>query len=97
MGGSNGELHDLTNELLDRATTYEIEEVGTETSKIITTTETTLRHMLHERPEVKEGDEFQVPGSNPVQEWHLLKSLHQGYLSNGSNSQIKDDLVVQHH
>ena len=35
MGGSNGELQDLTNRLADRATAYEVE-VSTEKSKIVT-------------------------------------------------------------
>ena len=35
MGGSNGELQDLTNRLVDRATAYGME-VSTEKSKIMT-------------------------------------------------------------
>ena len=35
MGGSNGELQDLTNRLVDKATAYGLE-VSTEKSKIIT-------------------------------------------------------------
>ena len=39
---------------------------------------------LHELPEVRGGDHFQVPGSNPVQRWHLLKrNPHQDCFSNG--------------
>ena len=53
---------------------------------------------LHEWPEVRRGDQFQVPGSNPVQSWHLpRRSPHQDYLSNGSNGQTKQDLAMQHH
>ena len=52
----------------------------------------TNNNFWHEQPKVREGDQFQVPGSNPVQEWHLLsRSLHQNCLSNG---QTKQDLVV---
>ena len=41
---------------------------------------------------------FQVPGSNPVQGWHLLsRNPHQDYLSNGSDGQINQDLAKQHH
>ena len=48
--------------------------------------------------EVREGDQLQVPGSNPVQGWHLLsRSSHQNCLSICSNDQIKQDLAVQHH
>ena len=33
-----------------------------------------------------------------MQEWHLLsRSPYQDYFSNGSNSQTKQDLAVQHH
>ena len=39
MGGSNGELQDLTNRLADRATAYG-KEVSTEKGKIMTTTST---------------------------------------------------------
>ena len=51
----------------------------------------------HERSEVRRDDQFQVPGINPVQEWHLSRNPHQDCLSNGSNSQTKQDLAVQHH
>ena len=42
------------------------------------------------------NDQFQVPGSNSVQGWHLLSiNQHQDHHSSGSNSQIKLDLVKQ--
>ena len=35
------------------------------------------------------GDQFQVPGSNPVQGWHLLsRSPHHNCLSNGRNARL---------
>ena len=38
--------------------------------------------------EVRGGDQFELPGNNLVQRWHLLsRSPHQDCLSNGSNSQ----------
>ena len=44
------------------------------------------------------SDQLQVTGSNPVEGWHLLsRNPHQDCLSNGSNVQTKQDLVVQHH
>ena len=49
-------------------------------------------------PEVRGGDKFQVPRSNPMQGWHLLsRSPHQVCLSNGSNGQTKQALAMQHH
>ena len=48
-----------------------------------------------DQPEVRAGDQFQVPGSNPVQGWHLLsRSPHQDYLRSGSHGQTKQDLTV---
>ena len=50
------------------------------------------------RGEVREGDQFQIPGSNPVHGWHLLsRSVNKDCFSNGSSGQTKQDLVVQHH
>ena len=52
----------------------------------------------HERPEARGGDQYQVPGSNPVQRWYLLsRSPHQDCLSNGNNGQTEQDLAVHHH
>ena len=42
MGGGNGELEDLTNRLVDRATAYGME-VSTENSKIMTTSMNNIR------------------------------------------------------
>ena len=65
--------------------------------------------MKHERPELRGGDQFQVPGNNPVQGWHLhSRRPHQDYLGSGSNGKTgsggatpsamaKQDLSVQHH
>ena len=77
MGDSNGELQDLTNRLVDRATAYAIE-VGTEKSKIMTNSTNNISADIYqckyllERSEVRGGDQFQAPESNPVQGWHLL-------------------------
>ena len=99
MGGSNDELQDLTNRLVDRATSYGTD-VSTEKSKIMTNSTDFIGadNYCHERSEVRGSDQFQVPGSNPVQGWHLLsRRLHQDCLSNGSNGQTKQDLAAQHH
>ena len=41
--------------------------------------------------------QFHVPGSNPLQGWHMLsRNPHQDCLSNGSSGQTKQDLAVQH-
>ena len=91
MGGSSGELQDLTNRLVDRATAYGIK-VSTEKSKIMTNSTNNISgDISNERPEVKGGDQFQLPGSNPPQEWHLpSRSPHQDCLSHGSDGQTKD-------
>ena len=71
-------------------------EVRTEKSKIMTNSTNNIS--ADELPELRGGDQVQVPGSNPVQGWHLLRrSPHQNCLSNGSNDQTKEDLAVQHH
>ena len=47
------------------------------------------RKYEHERPEVRGGEQFLVPGSNPVLKWQLLsRNSHQDCLSNDSNDQI---------
>ena len=77
MGGSNGELQDLTNRLVDRVTAYGME-VSTEKSKIMTNSTNNISADIYqckyllERSEVRGGDQFQAPESNPVQGWHLL-------------------------
>ena len=45
MGGSNGELQDLTNRLIDRATAYGMG-VSTEKSKIMTNSTNNIRQIL---------------------------------------------------
>ena len=45
MGGSNGELQDLTNRLVDRTTAYGLE-VITEKSKIVTNSTTTADQII---------------------------------------------------
>ena len=92
MGGSNGE-----DRLVDRATAYGTE-VSTEKSKIMTNGTNNISVDISIRPEVREGDQFEVHASNPVQRWHLLsRSPHQDCLRNDSNGQTKQDLAVQHH
>ena len=42
----------------------------------------------HERPEARGSDQYQVPGRNPVQRWHLLSgSPHQDCFSNDQTEQ----------
>ena len=97
MGGSNGELQDLTSRLIDRATAYGTE-VSTEKSKIMTNGTNNISVDISIRPEVREGDQFEVHASNPVKRLSLLSIiLHQDCLRNDSNGQTKQDLAVQHH
>ena len=91
MGGSNGELQDLTNRLVDRATAYG-KEVSTEKSKIMTNSTNISADIS------MISKKFQVPWSNPVQRRHLVsRSPHQNCISNGSNGQTKQNLAVPHY
>ena len=74
----------------DRAMAYGME---VSTTAWTTSVQKLEEHEQH-RAEVRGGDQFQVPGSNPAQRWHLLsRRAHQDCLSNG---QTKHDLAVQH-
>ena len=47
---------------------------------------------------VREGDQFHVPVSDPVQRWHeLTRNPLQDRRSRGSAGQIKQDVAKQHH
>ena len=86
----------LTNRLIVRAMAHGME-VSTEKSKIMTNSTNNISADITMNGQTL-GDQFQVPGSNPVQRWHLLsRSLYQDCLSHSSNGQTKQDLVVQHH
>ena len=75
MGGSSGELQDITNRLLDRATAYGIE-VSTEKSKIMTNSRSKISADISVNGQ--KLDQFYVSGSNSVQGRHLLsRSPHQ--------------------
>ena len=66
MGGSSGELQDLTNRLTDRATAYGVE-VSTEKSKIMTSSTNFISIDISTNGQKLEGgDQFQVPENNPV-------------------------------
>ena len=97
MGGSNGELQDLINRLGDRATAYGIE-VSTEKSNIRTDSTNNIGadiRMIGQN--LEEVTSFRYLGAT-LQRWRMLnRSLHQDYLSNGSNGQTDQDLAVQHH
>ena len=85
MDGSSDEFQDLTNRLVDRARTHGME-VSTEKSKIMTNSTNNISADITMNGQTL-GDQFQVPGSNPVQRWHLLsRSPHQYYLGYGSNA-----------
>ena len=63
---------------------------STEKSKIITNSLTDISAGININTQRLEGDQFQVPRSNPVQGWHLLsRNLHQVCLSDGTNGKIK--------
>ena len=61
MGVSNGELQDLTNRLVDRAAAYEIEAQKDHVQQH----EQHQCRYWHVRPEVRGGDQFKVPGTQP--------------------------------
>ena len=93
MGSSNGELQDLTNRLADRATAYAME-VSTGKNKIMTNGMNNISADISMNSQ-KLGE---VPGSDPVQRWHLLsRNPHQDCLSSGSYSQVKLDVAEQHY
>ena len=98
MGGSSGEIQDLTSRLVDRVTAYGME-VGTEKSKIMTTNTNNITADISMNGwKLEEVTSFKYLGTTVVQGWHLLsRSLHQDCLSNGSNGQIKQDTAVQRH
>ena len=97
MGGSNGELQNHTKRLVDIATAYGME-VSTEKSNIRTNSTNNISadiRMIGQN--LEEVTSFRHLGAT-LQRWHMLnRSLHQDYLSNGSNGQTKQDLAVQHH
>ena len=82
MGGSNGELQDLTNRLVDRATAYAME-ISTEKEKIMSNSTNNITATVR-----MNGQELEKVTSFKYLEATLLSSsLHQNCLSNGSNSQ----------
>ena len=98
MGGSNGELQDLTNRLVDRATAYGMEVSAKKEQDHDQQHEQRQCSYQHERREVRGGDRLKEPGNKPVQGRHRLsRNSHYNCLSNGSNGQTKQDLVMQHH
>ena len=94
MGNSSGELQDLTNRLVERATVCGME-FSTGKSKIITnSTNNISAYISMKGQKLEEVFSFKYP----VKGWHMLsRSPRQDCLSNGSNDQSKQDLAVQHH
>ena len=96
MGSSNGEVQDLTNRLIDRTTVYGVE-VSTEKSKIMTNSTINISaDNQHERPEVREGAQFEDLRAH-VQKWHLLSqksSIVTYCLSKGSKGKTKQKLAL---
>ena len=96
MGSSNGEVQDLTNRLIDRTTVYGVE-VSTEKSKIMTNSTINISaDNQHERPEVREGAQFEDLRTH-VQKWHLLSqksSIVTYCLSKGSKGKTKQKLAL---
>ena len=87
-GGGNGELQDIINRHVDRATAH-VMEISTEKSKIMTNSTNNISADVSMNGQTRGGDQFQVPGSNPVQGWHLLsRSPHRNCLSNGRNTRL---------
>ena len=73
-GSNNGELQDLTNRLVERATAYGMEVSKEKNEDIDQQHEQHQCRYYYERPETRGGDQFQIPGSNLVQGWHMLSS-----------------------
>ena len=69
MGGTNGELQDLTNRLVDKERAYGMEG-STEKSKIRTSSTNSVSAYFSINGHRLEAV-FQVHGSKPVKEWHL--------------------------
>ena len=97
MGGSSGELQDLTNRLVERATTHE-KEVSAGKSNILTTSTNNINAVISMIGQMSEEvTSVKYLGSTLLQGWHLLsRSPHQDCLSNGSNGQTISRLSVQH-
>ena len=94
LGSSSGELQDFTNRLIDKAMAYEME-VSTEKSKIRTKSTNNISAVVSTKSKGRGVDQSQVPGSNPVQEWHLhCRNPHQDCLSNGQTKQYLNGLLV---
>ena len=86
MGINSGELQDLTNRLVDIAALYGTK-VSTEKSKIMTNSMNNISvDISMNSQQLEEVICFNVPGSSPVQGWHLLcRNPHRDCLSNGSS------------
>ena len=65
MGGSNGELQDLTNRLVDSAMAYGME-AGTGKSQIMTNRTNKISAYICMNS-LNGGDQLQLPGNNPGQ------------------------------
>ena len=69
-------------------------EVSIEKSKVMTNSTNTISAVISMNSQ-KLGE---VPGSDPVQRWHLLsRNPHQDCLSSGSYGQVKLDVAEQHY
>ena len=93
MGGSNFELQDLTNRLVDKATAYKMESAQKK-SKTMTNNMNNINtdiSMIGQKVEKVTSFKYLVQGL-----YLLSRSPHQNYVSNGSSGQTKQDLAVQH-
>ena len=97
MGGSNDELQDLANRLVDRSTAYGME-VSTEKSKIMTSSTNNISaDIIMNGLKLGEVTGFKYLGAILCKDGTCLAGPHQDCLSSGSNGKTKQDLAAQHH
>ena len=98
MAGRNGELQNLTNRLVERATAYGVEGI-TEQSKIMTDSTNNISIYIGMNGQnLQEVINLKYLGATHMKRWLLLsRSPHQDCLNNSSNGQTKEDLLVQHY
>ena len=100
MGGSNTELQDLTNRLIDRARAYGME-VSTEKSKIMTNSTSISADISMNGQKLEEMTSFKYRGAtlckNGTCSGEICIRIASAKAAMASNGRIKQDLVEQHH
>ena len=99
MSGTNGELQDLANRLVDRATAYG-KEVSTEKKKIMTNSMNNISADISMNGQkLEEVISFKYLGAILCKDGTCSAEvrIRMDFLSSGSNGQTQQDLAVQHH